>query len=186
MVITTRRLELVSITLPMVEAIFAGDRCAAERLAGARLPSAWPGRALVERAFTADLTAIRGDPEQRLWGDRLMITREAQPRVVGSVIFHGRPGDGVAEVGYGVEADSQGQGFATEATAACVDWALAQPGISAVTATTFPWHHASLRVISRIGMRRVGSREHDLFGEVWVFERRLARERPDALLSALV
>jgi hypothetical protein len=35
-------------------------------------------------------------------------------------------------------------------------------------------------------MRRVGSREHDLFGEVWVFERRLARERPDALLSALV
>ena len=182
--LTTRRLELVPLTLPMVEAIFAGDRAEAERLAGARLPAAWPGRALVERAFTADLSAIRADPQRRLWGDRLMIAREGERRVVGSVIFHGFPDDGVAEVGYGVEGESQGQGLATEATAACVEWALGQPGISAVSAATFPWHHASLRVIARVGMRRVGAREHDLLGEIWVFERRLPRERPEALALA--
>lgn len=171
MMLTTRRLELIPLTLPMVEAVFAGDRGRAEQLVGARLPEAWPGRALVERAFTADLDQIRRDPERRLWGDRLMIAREGERRVVGSVIFHGRPDDGVAEVGYGVEGDSQGQGFATEATAASVEWALAQPGIRSVTATTFPWHHASLRVIARVGMTRSGTREHDMFGEVWVFER---------------
>jgi len=184
MVLTTRRLDLVPITLPMVEAIFANDRRAAEQLAGARLPAAWPGRALIERAFTADLGAIRSDPARRLWGDRLMLTREPEPRVVGSVIFHGHPDDGVAEVGYGVEADSQGQGLATEATAACVDWALAQPGIQSVTASTFPWHHASLRVIARVGMRRVGSREHDLLGEIWVFERRASKAHPEVSLAA--
>src|SRR6185312_5028290 len=91
--IETERLVLVPITLPMVEAVFANDRVRAEALAGARLPEAWPGKALVERAFSADLELIRADPAQRLWGDRLMISHrnEREPRIVGSVIFHGRP-----------------------------------------------------------------------------------------------
>ena len=57
----------------MVEAVFANDCVRAEALAGARLPDAWPGKALVERAFSADLELIREDPDGRLWGDRLMI-----------------------------------------------------------------------------------------------------------------
>ena len=170
--IETERLLLVPITLEMFEAVYAGDRARAELLANARLPDAWPGRALIERAFSADIHAIREDPPRRLWGDKLMITR-GEPRIVGSVIFHGRPeGDGVAEVGYGVELESQGRGFATEATRACVDWALAQPECCAVTATTFPWHKASLRVIAKLGMSQIGSREHDLLGELYVFEKR--------------
>jgi RimJ/RimL family protein N-acetyltransferase len=172
--ILTERLLLVPITVEMVEAVFAGDRARAEALAGARLPDAWPGRALVERAFSADPDAIRSDPERRLWGDRLMIARD-EPRIVGSVIFHGRPeaaGGGLAEVGYGVERESQGRGFATEATGACIDWALAHPECVAVQAVTYPWHKASLRVIEKVGMRQVGTREHDLFGELLVFERR--------------
>mgnify|MGYP001550828320 CR=1 FL=1 len=173
--IETERLVLVPITLEMVEAVFANDRVRAEALAGARLPEAWPGKALVERAFSADLGLIRADPEGRLWGDRLMIARlnEREPRIVGSVIFHGRPGaDRVAEVGYGVELESQGRGFATEATRACVAWALEQPECVAVTATTYPWHRASLRVIEKIGMTLAGTREHDLFGELLVYEKR--------------
>jgi [ribosomal protein S5]-alanine N-acetyltransferase len=172
----TERLVLVPITLEMVEAVFAGDRSRAEALAGARLPDAWPGKALVERAFSADLGAIRSDPARRLWGDRLMIGRlsSAEPRIVGSVIFHGRPEDGVAEVGYGVEMESQGRGFATEATRACIEWALAQPECHTVTATTFPWHRASLRVIEKLGMTLAGTREHDMFGELLVFEKRRA------------
>ncbi len=172
--IETERLVLVPITLPMVEAVFANDRVRAEALAGARLPEAWPGKALVERAFSADLELIRADPERRLWGDRLMIALgEKEPRIVGSVIFHGQPDEGgIAEVGYGVELESQGRGFATEATRACVAWALEQPGCVAVTATTYPWHRASLRVIEKIGMTLAGTREHDLFGELLVFEKR--------------
>jgi hypothetical protein len=99
--IDTERLVLVPITLEMVEAVFANDRSLAEALAGARLPDAWPGKALIERAFSADLGAIREDPERRLWGDRLMIGRlsSMEPRIVGSVIFHGRPeANGVASV----------------------------------------------------------------------------------------
>ena len=100
---------------------------------------------------------------------------DGERRAVGSVVFHGRPVDGVAEVAYGVEDGARGEGLATEATGACVEWALAEPGIVAVQATTVPWHTASLRVIEKLGMTRVGVREHETLGELLVFERRRSR-----------
>ncbi len=172
--LTTDRLELVPITLPFVEAVLAGDRAGAEALCGAPLPATWPGPDLIARAFTPSIEAVRADPATRLWGDTLLIARTGRRRVVGSVVFHGRPTDGVAEVGYGVDDDEQRQGFATEGTRACVEWALTEPGVTAVTATTFPWHTASLRVIARLGMRPAGNREHPFLGELLVFERRRA------------
>lgn len=171
--LVTPRLLLEPITLAQVEACFASDRYALEDLARAEVPAAWPGRALVERAFCASLEAIRADPATRLWGDRLIITIENERRMlVGSVIFHGRPADGIAEVGYGVEERWQKNGFASEATRACVEWALAQEGILGVTATTPPWHAASIRVLERAGLVRLGMEEHESLGEVLRFERR--------------
>lgn len=185
----TPRLELVPITLAMVEAVMLGRREDAEALVAARMPERWPNRELVERAFTASLDAIRAQPEVRLWGDRVMVVRprggvgaaedaprEGGARVVGSVVFHGRPDDeGIAEIAYGVEESSQGQGYATEAVRACIDWALAQPPVRAVQAATFPWHRPSLRVLEKAGMTQVGARDHEVLGEMLVFERRRAR-----------
>jgi ribosomal-protein-alanine N-acetyltransferase len=171
--LVTPRLVLEPVTLEHVEAVFRNDRAALETITRARVPEAWPGRALVERAFSASLEAIRRDPATRLWGDRLLITKENDERlVVGSVIFHGRPDDGVAEVGYGVEDRWQCKGLATEATCACVEWALAQPGIHTVTATTPPWHAASIRVLEKSGLVKVGTEEHEMLGEVLRFTRR--------------
>jgi len=171
-VLRTPRLSLEPITLEMVEAVFEGDRARLETIAGATIPEAWPGRALVERAFSASLDAIRADPPKRLWGDRLVITTGAERLVVGSVIFHGRPTDGVAEVGYGVEETWQCKGIASEATRACVEWALAEEGILVVTAMTPPWHTASIRVLERSGLVKTGSEEHEILGEVLRFERK--------------
>jgi RimJ/RimL family protein N-acetyltransferase len=171
--IHTQRLALVPITLDMIEAVMSGDLTRAEELAQARLPRAWPPRTLVEHAFPADLAAIRCEPERRLWGDRLMILPDSEPRIVGSVIFHGMPGDdGLAEVGYAVERASQGRGFATEATLASVEWALRQPECVAVAATTYPWHKASLRVLHKVGMVLIATREHETLGGLFIFERR--------------
>jgi RimJ/RimL family protein N-acetyltransferase len=171
--LVTPRLILEPMTLPLVEAVFRADRAALELIAGAKIPAAWPGRALVERAFSASLEAIRADPETRLWGDRLMITREGDERlVIGSIIFHGKPdASGVAEVGYGVEESWQRKGVATEGTRAAVEWALAQPGVRVVTATTPPWHAASIRVLEKSGLVRVCTEEHEILGEVLRFSR---------------
>jgi RimJ/RimL family protein N-acetyltransferase len=171
--LVTPRLILEPMTVAVVEAAFAGDRARVEDLLRAQVPETWPGRALVERAFSASLENVRSDPETRLWGDRLMITRDRESRIlVGSVIFHGRPTSGVAEIGYGVEETYQRMGFASEAARACVEWALAEPGVHCVTATTPAWHTASIRVLERAGLVRTGTEEHDALGEVVRFERR--------------
>jgi len=168
----TERLELVPMTVAIVEAMLDGRRELAESVLGARLPDAWPGRALVERAFCADLTAIRANPSFRLWGDRVMITRHGTRRVVGSVVFHGGPdSDGAVEVGYGVEQESQRMGFATEATRAAVEWALAHDDVRVVRACTPSWHLASRRVLERVGMTLAGSHDHDMLGELLEYER---------------
>jgi RimJ/RimL family protein N-acetyltransferase len=149
-----------------------GNREAAEALLHAPLPESWPGRALIERAFVASLEAIRENPEKRLWGDRVMIARGDRRIVVGSVVFHGAPDDdGNCEIAYGVEQASQRQGYATEAVRVSVEWALAQPGVRAVRATTPPWHTASRRVLEKVGMQIIGTRDHELLGELLGYER---------------
>jgi RimJ/RimL family protein N-acetyltransferase len=184
--LVTARLRLVPITLEMVEGVIAQNRARAEAAvdaalhalgwhsedACARFPDELLNEDLVGRAFPFSLDAIRADPKTRLWGDSLVLPLEGPPHVLGSIVFKGRPPDGVAEVGYGIEDPSRGQGLATEATLACVEWALTQPGITAVRATTFPWHLASLGVIRKLGMLQCDVRESDVFGELLVFERR--------------
>jgi RimJ/RimL family protein N-acetyltransferase len=167
----TERLRLIPITLEAMEAVLDRDKQRAEDLVGARFPPGWPDDPLLDVGFPYSRAAIRAAPETRLWGDSLVVLRH-EPRVVGSVVFHGRPSDGVAEVGYSIEDGSRGNGLATEATRACVEWALAEAGIAAVQATTFPWHVASLGVIRNLGMRQIATREHDTLGELLVFERR--------------
>jgi ribosomal-protein-alanine N-acetyltransferase len=169
----TDRLELCPMTLAIVEAIMLGEREAAEGFLGAKLPAAWPGRALVERAFSASIEAIRADPARRLWGDRVMIARHGPRRVIGSVVFHGAPGeDGVVELAYGVEQESQQQGYATEAARASLAWALGQGGVRVVRATTPSWHTPSRRVLEKCGFRQIGSRESEsMLGELLELER---------------
>jgi [ribosomal protein S5]-alanine N-acetyltransferase len=175
----TERLRLVPITVPLVEAVLEGDRARAEQLLRADCPLAWPNRALIERAFYASLDAIRKDPYVRLWGDRVMITRQGPPRVVGSVVFHGAPdASGAVEIAYGVEEDSQRRGFATEATRASVDWALSEPAVLAVRAATPTWHIASQKVLLACGLVRVGERDSPL-GDLWEYERRRYEARVD-------
>lgn len=169
--LSTQRLRLVPISLDAIEAVLDHDRARAETVVGARFPDQWPNDDLVALGFPYSRAALRADPAVRLWGDSLILLA-TEPRIIGSVVFHGHPSDGVAEVAYTVEESYRNRGYATEATLACVEWALQQPGIQAVQATTFPWHYASLGVIHHIGMCPVGTREHDTLGELLVFERR--------------
>ena len=168
----TARLELAPITLDLVEAVMLGRREDAEAIARARMPEEWPNRALIEQAFAISMDGIRTDPSARLWGARVMIAAAGEDRrVVGSVVFRGEPDEsGIAEIAYGVERTSQGQGYATEAVGRSVAWALEQPRVRAVQAATFAWHRASVRVLEKIGMARAGHRQHETMGEMLVFE----------------
>jgi RimJ/RimL family protein N-acetyltransferase len=171
----TARLELVPITLALVEAVLAGRREDAESLALARMPAPWPNRELIEQAFAVSMEDIQTNPSGRLWGARMMVLGSGQDRrVIGSVVFRGAPdGDGIAEIAYGVEGASQGNGYATEAVSGAVHWALAERAVRAVQAATFAWHRASVRVLEKVGMVPSGTRHHETMGEMLVYERRV-------------
>jgi ribosomal-protein-alanine N-acetyltransferase len=168
----TPRLELRPVTLPIIVAALEGrPRREIEALVGAEMPWTWPTRALVEQVFQASLDAVRADPATRLWGDRLIITREGPPRVVGSVVFDGRPGpEGICSIGYGIEESNQGKGYATEALSAIVEWALAQPECRSIRATTTAWHKGSMRVLEKIGMGLIEEKQDPDNGRMLVYE----------------
>ncbi len=169
--LATPRLRLVPVTLEAIEAVLDHDKRRAEDIVGAAFPDQWPNDDLVALGFPYSREALRADPDTRLWGDSLVLLAN-EPRIIGSVVFHGRPAHGVAEIAYTIEERSRRQGYAIEAVRACVDWALSDPAIAAVQATTFTWHDASLGVIRRLGMSHVGAREHETMGELLVFELR--------------
>jgi RimJ/RimL family protein N-acetyltransferase len=172
----TPRLELRPITLDVVVAVLEGRRRTdLEKLIGAELPWSWPSRALVEQAFRASLEAVVADPEKRLWGDHLMITREASPRAIGSVVFHGRPGeDGECEIAFGVEDTCQRQGYAKEAVQASLAWAFEQPECKTVVAKAMRWDRGSLKLLAKLGFVERAEQPGGIAKDTIVFEKRRA------------
>jgi RimJ/RimL family protein N-acetyltransferase len=89
-------------------------------------------------------------------------------------------GDGI-EVGYRLGRPSWGQGIATEAAAALVDYALGGQGLPRVVAVVYPDNAASRRVLDKLGFAPDGACEYNgaralryvLAAEAW-----RARARP--------
>ncbi len=78
----------------------------------------------------------------------------------GLIGFKGAPdAQGEVEIGYGIDAEFRNQGYATEAAAALLDWALAQPKCMAVISWTDTTNQPSIRVLEKAGMTRTGERD---------------------------
>jgi RimJ/RimL family protein N-acetyltransferase len=95
------------------------------------------------------------------------VVRSDDGVVIGDIGFHGPPDqDGVVTVGYGLAASARGQGYATEALRAVLDWALEQPEVARVEADTTHANLPSQRVMERAGMRLVNRNEQLRFYRV--------------------
>lgn len=116
---------------------------------------------------------IAADPEQEPWLLRMMVLRaEGRGRAVGYVTFHGAPDDrGRVEVGYRVEAQHRGRGYATEAVAAMGDWA-ARHGARLLRASISPDNAASIALVRRAGFEVVGEQVDDVDRPEIIWERR--------------
>ena len=83
---------------------------------------------------------------------------EDAPALIGAGGFKGRPSpDGTVEVGYSLLESEWHRGYATEAVGALIDWAFRSPAISRVIAETFPDLAGSIRVLTRLGFRLIGT-----------------------------
>lgn len=98
------------------------------------------------------------------WGVFAVIRAE-DGVAVGGAGFHGPPDRGSVEIGYDLSVSARGAGWATDAARALCEWALAQPEVVVVLATTEPGNVASQAVLERVGFVRVADR-----GELWAYE----------------
>jgi RimJ/RimL family protein N-acetyltransferase len=165
--IETRRLRLVTLLAEEIGALIAGDAARVELLTGFKFPPDDPNRG-VDLAW--HLTALRADPNQLPWRIRVIVERLSNT-VVGSINLKGPPdAAGDVEIGWGLNGDARGKGYATEASSAVIDWANKQPGVASVIATIPDDNYASQRLAARLGFVRTGSSRRNL--PIW----RLARK----------
>jgi [ribosomal protein S5]-alanine N-acetyltransferase len=168
--ITTERLRIPPATMAELDALIGGNRHEFERLIDASAPDPLeppPETGDVLEWFRATLA---NDPAIAPWFFRWIIDR-SEHRLVGSAGFSGYPDDeGDVLFGYGIYPADEGKGYATEAAAALVRWALAQEGVRKVRATIPTWHIASQRVSAKAGLTFRRDMPSDEFGTLQVWE----------------
>ncbi|ORU00075.1 GCN5-related N-acetyltransferase [Anaerovibrio sp. JC8] len=104
----------------------------------------------LKKAYNEMLDGYLDHPGQGEWYAIWLVTRHDGVQV-GNLSFKGLNEDGSVEIGYGIDAEFQGQGYATEAVNAVVDWAMKQDGVSRVEAETELDNIASQHVLAKCG-----------------------------------
>ena len=146
------RVRLEPIGAPLAAALLAGR---AEP--GLAWEAGFPMRPLLE--FLRRATGEPGEPALGRFA-AYVVVRRADGLAVGDAGFHGPPGDrGEVEVGYALVPAARGAGLATESVGLLTRWALAQPGVTAVSARVRPANAASVRLLERLGFAADGERD---------------------------
>jgi ribosomal-protein-alanine N-acetyltransferase len=113
----------------------------------------WEG---IERAH-AWLVRVAASYAERGYGPWAVVER-ATGRVVGSCGFSYLPALGELDFGYVFARDTWGKGYATEAARAALRYGFERFGFEEVSANTVEEHHASRRVLEKIGFEYRGPR----------------------------
>jgi len=157
-------------SLPFMQDLLAGDFGAASREIGAEVPPTL--REDLVDFLNYRIPALEKDPSIQPWIGRVIVaTQPGGGRLgIGTIGFHGPPDEtGRVEIGYSVEPTWRRRGVATECVAALLGWAEGR-GIRRFRASVAPGNEPSLRIISALGFREVGSQIDEIDGLELVFE----------------
>jgi RimJ/RimL family protein N-acetyltransferase len=112
-----------------------------------------PGPAPSTRAEVE--TALR-DRIRTPWEERACFAITLAGRVIGEVVLEIDRLNGIANLGYGVAREHWGQGLATEAGRAVVDYGFRDLQLAKIYARADPRNLGSIRVLEKLGMQREG------------------------------
>jgi [ribosomal protein S5]-alanine N-acetyltransferase len=151
-ILETQRLKLLPFTLELKKATLA-ERARLREMLEVEFPDSWPGADLLE-ALPLFIEAMEQDPAGLVWDG--IIIHKAERIAIGSIGFHGGPDEaGMVEIGYNIIPAYQGQGYATEMARRVIAWASQTPGIEVITAQCLDDNIGSIRVLEKVGMRRL-------------------------------
>ncbi len=104
----------------------------------------------LKAAYSEMLDGCLQNPDQWEWY-AIWIIELSDGTHIGDLCFKGLDSNGVAEIGYGILEECQGQGYATEAVKAALRWAFQNPNVTAIEAETDADNAASKRVLEKCG-----------------------------------
>jgi RimJ/RimL family protein N-acetyltransferase len=159
-VVETERLELVPWTLELIDGFLTRDRAMAESALDVTFPEPFgppPETGDVLDYFRA---TVASDRSAGAFVPRLIVRREDR-LAAGSIGINLPDGEGVAMIGYSIYPSLSGQGHASEAAAALVEWGLWLPGVTVIRATIPVGHTASELVAGRAGLTATGEQVED-------------------------
>jgi RimJ/RimL family protein N-acetyltransferase len=166
--LTTRRLRLRPFAESDTEAIFALQ-------SDARALRFWDAPPWTERAQAERFIATCGQMEHEGAGARVAIVRATDTVFVGWCGLHRLdPIYRSAKLGYCLHEGAWGQGFATEAAGALLQWAFDTLDLNRVQAETDTRNIASSRVLEKLGFIREGTLREDcivngVVSDSWVY-----------------
>ena len=86
----------------------------------------------------------------------------------------------LAMIGYTLDPEFQGRGYAIEAVNVVVDWLFSRKHVHRIAATIDPRNFASARVLERCGFEYIGTaRASALFADEWTDDARFSLLQPD-------
>lgn len=148
----TNRLLYLPYSLELKQATLQ-NRSSLSGLIGATVPDNWPGPDLME-ALPFFIELMQQDPSGNVW-DGIIIHKQDKI-VIGDMGFKGGPdAAGAVEIGYSIIPAYRNQGYATEMACRLITWAFQQPAIRAVIAECLDDNAGSIKVLEKLGMRRL-------------------------------
>lgn len=157
--LVTNRLYLVPFSLERVEAAIIGTDKLADLL-GVTISPDWLDEKMQENLpGIADI--LRNNPLQNEWGWGFLVIHKAENILIGHIMLK-IPFDMSSEIGYQIVPSYQRQGYASEAAKAVIDWAFCQPSVQTITAGCDADNIASRRVLEKIGMQHIETRNKAL------------------------
>jgi len=161
----TSRLVLIAITPEMLQSEQRDDHRLGELL-HASIPSNWPPVDWEPHVLAILLRQFELYPDQIGWHRHIVLPHEDGSRtLIGSVgAFWRESSPNECEIGYSILQPHEGQGLATEATQALIDYLrenLRGPRLTSVIAHTFPRLVGSIRVMEKCGLVFEGAGEEE-------------------------
>jgi [ribosomal protein S5]-alanine N-acetyltransferase len=164
--IVTERLVLRLVPQSALQSTVNGETAKTSELLGGKIPDAWFDDYLVALRFKQ----IRDNPNYEPWSIRAIQLRNTG-QVIGKINCHDEPAPYLwndrttrsMELGYGIFAPWQRQGFATEAITGYCSWA-ASLGVESLILSISPNNTASVRLAQKLSAVQIGSQIDDIDG----------------------
>ena len=113
---------------------------------------------------------VKKNPKINRWFVRWIVLRSTGA-IIGSTSFHGAPdGQGMIEIGLGIQESFRNQGFAREALLGMWQWALEAPEVKVLRYTVGVENAPSIRVIESFGFHYQGEQIDEEDGPESIYE----------------